>query len=137
MNRPHKTRANVAGMTLVEIMVAMTIFAITLVGILPLSIYTISHNRENNRMMTARNLMANMAEQLKVLPSNAAWRTNDGDNVDIGDNAVGDHNVVEGMYGIRWNVVDNPDNSQDIRIFVNWQNGTRGQQTVSSTLTLL
>ncbi|MRR09008.1 prepilin-type N-terminal cleavage/methylation domain-containing protein [bacterium] len=137
MNRPNKPRSGVAGMTLVEIMVAMTIFAITLVGILPLSIYMISHNRENNRIMTARNLMTNMVEQLKVLPGNAAWRTNDGDNADLGDNAVGDHNVVQGMYGIRWNIAVNPDNTQDIRIFVNWQNGTRGQQTVSSSFTLL
>lgn len=137
MYRPNTKLAGAAGMTLVEIMVAMTIFAITLVGILPLSIYMISHNRENNRIMTARNLMANMVEQLKVLPSNAAWRTNDGDNTDIGDNNVGDHNVVQGMYGIRWNIVVNLDNSQDIRIFVNWQDGTRGQQTVSSSFTLL
>lgn len=136
MNRPNK---KAAGMTLVEIMVAMTIFAITLVGILPLSIYMISHNRENNRIMTARNLMSNMVEQLKVLPGNAAWRTNDGDNADLGDNADGggDHNVVQGMYGIRWNIAVNPDNTQDIRIFVNWQNGTRGRQTISSSFTLL
>ncbi|MCU0607488.1 MAG: prepilin-type N-terminal cleavage/methylation domain-containing protein [Candidatus Edwardsbacteria bacterium] len=126
-----------AGVTMIELLVAMTIFAIVLVGILPLSLYTITSNRDNNRMMTARNLMSNMVEQLKVLPSNAAWRANDGDNSDTTDNIGGDHNVVQGMYGIRWNIVNNPDNSQIIHIFINWQNGTRGQQTVSSRFTLL
>jgi len=128
------------GMTLIEIMVAMTVFAIVLVGILPLSIYVIHYNRENNQLMQARNQMANLAEQLKVVPSTNAWRTNDGDNADSLDNAVGDAsiNVISNNwnYVIRWNIWDGPANTQNIRIFVNWQNGTQ-PRTISSTLTLI
>lgn len=124
------------GVTLVELMVALTIFAVVLVGILPLSIYVIGYNQENTQLMSARNVMANMAEQLKVLPPAAAWRTNDGDNADLADNIGGDHNTTSGRYGLRWNIRDNPDNTQDIRIFVNWNAGNR-DRTISSTLTLL
>lgn len=125
-----------SGMTLVEIMVAMTVFAIVLVGILPLSIYVISYNRENTQLMQARNLMANLAEQIKVVPATNAWRTNDGDNLDSIDNAVGDVGFTSGIYAIRWNIWDGPNNTQNFRIFVNWNNGTQ-PRTISSSLTLI
>jgi prepilin-type N-terminal cleavage/methylation domain-containing protein len=125
-----------SGMTLVEIMVAMTVFAIVLAGILPLSIYVISYNRENTRLMQARNLMANLVEQLKSAQPTNAWRTNDADNADSLDNAAGDHSITNGAYTIRWNIWDGPSSTQNFRIFVNWNNG-KVPRTISSSLTLI
>jgi prepilin-type N-terminal cleavage/methylation domain-containing protein len=124
------------GMTLVEIMVAMTIFAIVLTGILPLSIYVITYNRENTRLMQARNLMSNLAEQLKNMPQSNAWRTNDGDNTDLNDNTTGDLSVTNGIYRIRWNIAQPDANTQNIRIFVNWQSGPNWK-SITSSLTLI
>lgn len=139
MNRQSRRIPAVSGVTLVELLVAMTIFAIVLVGIVPLSIYVIDHNRESNRVMKARNIMANTTELLKMLPRNDPWRFDPDGPGDLEDNLNGDHNIVppyEGIFGVRWNIATNPDNSQDIRIFINWLNGTR-QRSISSTFTLL
>jgi len=112
---------NARGMTLIEIMVAMTIFAVVLTGILPLSIFVISYARENTHIMQARNVMANTVEQLRILPANNAWRTDaPNDTSDLNDNTTGDVNVTNGIYTVRWNIANRPDNTQDIRIFVNW-----------------
>ncbi|HTY07963.1 MAG TPA: hypothetical protein VMF29_02240, partial [Candidatus Edwardsbacteria bacterium] len=95
--------------------------------------------RENTRTLQARNLMTNMVEQLHTLPTSATWRTNpDSTANDLDDNTTGDYNITNGLYGIRWNIVgDVVNNTQDIKIFINWTTTGGRQKSISSQFTLI
>ena len=141
MNLPtaNSTAPGRAGMTLVEIIVAMTVFAIVMAGILPLSIFVIGYARENTRTMQARNLMSNMAEQLHSLPPTATWRADpDSGTADLDDNTVtADYSITNGSYGIRWNINTTSSTIQDVKIFINWTGPGNHQKSISSQFTLI
>jgi len=121
-------------MSLIELMVAMTIFALVLVGIVPMMMLVIGYNREAKRVVTARNVLSNFSETLKSLPLSSGLRQDDGDSTDLADNTNPDQTMTDTLhqFNINWNIRQASPSHQDIRIFVNWQD-RRGQNRFVST----
>jgi len=121
-------------------MVALTIFALVLVGIGPIMMLTIGYNRDAKRMISARSVINNLSETLKTMTMADPWRQDDGDPNDLNNNPLtpaeppADHTMfdTEHQFTINWNIRQTSPNQQDIRIFVNWQD-RRGQNRFLST----
>ncbi len=127
------------GMSLIELVVAMTIFALVLVGIVPLMVLAIGHNREAKRTVEVRNSLTNFSETLKTLPMSHAFRQDDGDTNDLADNLNPDHTVTDSTRQLvyNWNISMVSAFQQDVRIFVNWQDRRGLRRTMSTDITLI
>ncbi len=125
------------GMSLIELMVAMTVFALVLVGIVPVMLLTIGYNREAKRAIEARNVLNNFTETLKSLPMSHVFRQDDGDADDLADNVDPDHSQVQDRFTVNWNIRQVNLFQQDVRIFVNWQDRRGQQRTISTDITIV
>lgn len=71
MNRS-KPRSDAPGMSLIEIMVAMTIFGIVLMGVVPMMMNLIAFNRESRKLVEAREVLTNFVElTVKTRPASS------------------------------------------------------------------
>ena len=126
------------GMSLIELIVAMTIFALVMVGIVPVMALTIGYNREAKRTIEARNALNNFTETIKSMPMSHVFRQDDGDPNDLADNANPDHSIVDNnRFTINWNIRQVNVFQQDVRIFVNWQDRRGQQKTLSTDITII
>lgn len=133
------------GMSLIELMVAITIFALVLVGIVPIMMLAIGYNREAKRMINARTVMNNLSETLKTMRLSDPWRQDDGDPNDLGNNPLvpadppADHSIVDpvNQFTINWNIRQTTPTQQDIRIFVNWQDRRGANRFLSTDITVV
>ena len=66
-----RPRASSRGLTMVELLVAMTIFALILVGIVPMMMSAISYNRKARRTMEIRTILNAYTEILKTMPADS------------------------------------------------------------------
>lgn len=127
------------GMSLIELIVAMTIFALVLVGIVPLMVLAIGHNREAKRTVQARTSLTNFSETLKTLPMSHAFRQDDGDSNDLADNLNPDHTITDStsQFVYNWNIRMVSAFQQDVRIFINWQDRRGLRRTMSTDIALI
>jgi prepilin-type N-terminal cleavage/methylation domain-containing protein len=134
------------GFSLIELVVALSILTIGLLGVIPLAIATIKLNNVQNQMLNAKYLAERYSERFKSLSFNAPDLANDGDNNDLADTLNPDHREVQTLdniqYTIMWNVADNADGTKTIRIIVRWYDARSRRQksyfveTVRSTYEL-
>lgn len=129
-----KKNSGQGGMSLLELMVALTIFALVLVGVVPVMVLAIGYNREARRSIEARNVLSSHSEYLKTLPMSDASRLDDGDPNDLPDNINPDHTFTDTVrqFVVNWNIRTVNTFQQDVRIFVNWQD-RRGMRRAMST----
>lgn len=128
------------GMSLIELMVALTIFAVVLVGIVPMMVLAIGHNRDAKRTVQVRNALANFSETIKTLPMSHAFRQDDGDPDDLTFNNnpnPPDHSVAQDPFVINWNIRQVNAFHQDVRIFINWQDRRGLPRNMSTDITLI
>lgn len=127
------------GISLLELIVAMTIFALVLVGIVPMMMLVIGYNREAQRTINARNTMSNFSETIKNLPRSHPFRQDDGDSNDLADNTNPDQSTVDSLnqFLINWNIRDVNASQQDMRIFVNWQDRRGRNRFLSTDITVV
>jgi prepilin-type N-terminal cleavage/methylation domain-containing protein len=127
------------GMSLLELMVAMTIFALVLVGIVPMMMLVIGYNREAQRTITARNALSNFSETIKTLPRSHPFRQDDGDSNDLADNTNPDQTMTDTLHQflVNWNIRDVNASQQDMRIFVNWQDRRGLNRFLSTDITVI
>jgi len=120
------------GFSLIELLVALSILTIGLLGVIPLAIATIRLNSLQNQMLNAKYLAERHSERLKSLSFDAPELTNDGDNNDLGDILNPDHSEVQTLdniqYNIMWNIADNPDGTKTVRTIVRWFDARSGRQ---------
>jgi len=134
------------GFSLIELVVALSILTIGLLGVIPLAIATIKLNNVQNQMLNAKYLAERYSERFKSLSFDAPDLANDGDNNDLADTLNPDHREVQTLdniqYTIMWNVADNADGTKTIRTIVRWYDARSRRQksyfveTVRSTYEL-
>ena len=91
------TEACSSGFTLIEVLVALAIFAIGILALTSLQAVYIGGNSSARMQTKATTLAAQTLERLKILPF-------EHDDLDSGGNP---HQKVVGAYRIEWNVTDN------------------------------
>ncbi len=120
------------GYTLIEVLVALTILTIGLMGVIPLAIATIRLNNLQNQMLNARFLAERHSEALKGVSFDAPELANDGDNNDLDDVDNPDHSVVDTLDNIAfttmWNIAENADGTRTIRTIIRWLDARTGIQ---------
>ena len=120
------------GFSLIELVVALSILTIGLLGVIPLAIATIKLNNVQNQMLNAKYLAERYSERFKSLSFDAPDLANDGDNNDLADTLNPDHREVQTLdniqYTIMWNVADNTDGTKTIRIIVQWYDARSRRQ---------
>jgi len=120
------------GFSLIELVVALSILTIGLLGVIPLAIATIKLNNVQNQMLNAKYLAERYSERFKSLSFDAPDLANDGDNNDLADTLNPDHREVQTLdniqYTIMWNVADNTDGTKTIRIIVQWYDARNRRQ---------
>jgi len=120
------------GFSLIELVVALSILTIGLLGVIPLAIATIKLNNVQNQMLNAKYLAERYSERFKSLSFDAPDLANDGDNNDLADTLNPDHREVKTLdniqYTIMWNVANNADGTKRIRIIVRWYDARSRRQ---------
>lgn len=127
-------RSNRTGFSLLELLVALSILAIGLLGVIPLAIATIRLNAFQNQMLNAKYLAERQAEYLRSISFTHPDLANDGDNNDLDNTSSPDHNKIMTMdginYNVMWNVVDDSSGTKTINIIVQWVLPRTGQRKV-------
>lgn len=117
------------GFSLIEILIAITVFAIGILALGKMQITSIKGNSFGNELTRAITLTQNKAEELTGLPYDDPLTkdTNDNgigglDDTQSGNNVIADGNQVNGRYNISWNIAnDYPiNNTKTIRVIVTW-----------------
>lgn len=129
MYTEHYEQANMSdrenGFTLIEVMIAMAIFAVGILAVAGMQLSAIKGNTSSGKMTRAAIIAQTQMEQLAALKYDDAL------------NAVGSHayagNPIEGQYNVSWTVTgDSPiQHTKTIDVTVTWQGGQR-QVTLTS-----
>jgi type IV pilus modification protein PilV len=118
--------SNEKGFSLIEILIAITVFAIGILAVGKMQITAIKGNSFANDLTTATTLAQDRMEKLiclsyiddDLLDTNG----NDDTGLDADANATADHKYVDGRYNIFWNIAtDYPiSNTKEIRVIIRW-----------------
>lgn len=105
------------GFTLIEVLVAITIFSIGILGVAQLQLSSVSGNATSRMQTEATIFISDRIEQLMAAQYNDA----------VLDPANNPQTDVQDEYTITWNVTDNTPaiNTKTIRVVVDWN--TRGK----------
>ncbi|NIO17367.1 MAG: prepilin-type N-terminal cleavage/methylation domain-containing protein [Deltaproteobacteria bacterium] len=118
---------NSAGFTLLEVLIALVILVVGLLGALLLQTTAIQGNAFSRELQTGVVLAEDLLEQVRVLEyddplisSNVA--DNPHENVELAGvaNPIDEQGASGGIYVRRWTVVDTKPNSKTISATVNW-----------------
>ena len=126
----HRIAADDSGMTIVEVVIAIAIFAIGMLAVGAMhntSLRSASTTRENTE---ASAWTAYHLEQLLQQDYMAADDLKDTDDdgvagLDDDTSATADHTVTEGQYTLYWNVAEDfpVDNTKTVNVVVTWTDG--------------
>ncbi len=124
-------KLNKKGFSLIELLVALSILAIGLLGIIPLAITTIRLNTYQNQMLNAKYLAERQAEFLRSISIDSPDLANDNDNNDLDNTINPDHIITRTMdgitYRIMWNVAEDSSGFRMVNIIVQWNVPRTGQ----------
>ena len=145
---------NQKGFTLLEVLVALTIFAIGVLATATMQLTSIKGNSIARGQTEATTLAQSKIGELLILPYSAAALVdadddsvakdtnndgvaNDGKNFGLDDNtpATADHSESSGRYTILWNIAeDEPfDDAKKISVWVTWQSKGATHQVCLNT----
>ena len=97
----NKKQTNAPGFTLIEVLIAMAIFAIGILAVTSMQIRSINQNASARIQTEATTLAVDWMEQLLSLPYEDAWL----------DEAASPLEAVEGSYTIQWTIDEDPSNA--------------------------
>ena len=117
---------NEKGFSLIEILIAITIFAIGILAVGKMQIKAIQGNSFANDLTEATTLAQNRMEELIGFsytdPLLDDTNGNGNAGIDSANATTADHNAVDGRYNIFWNIA--PDhyisNTKGIKIIITW-----------------
>ena len=134
-------KSNQKGFSLIEILIAITVFAIGILAVGKMQITAIKGNSFANDLTKATTLAQDRMEKLiGLFYTDPLNNDNDGDGtnqdsdkdgddddggnfgLDHADAATADNSAVDGSYSIFWNIATNHpiDNTKTIRVIVKW-----------------
>jgi type IV pilus modification protein PilV len=128
-------KSNESGFSLIEVLIAITVFTIGILAVGKMQITAIKGNSFANDLTEATTLAQDRMEELIGLPYTDPLNDDTNGNQDNGlddTNATADHsdpnNPVDDRYNIFWNIATNYpiNNTKTIRININWTD--RGAQ---------
>jgi type IV pilus assembly protein PilV len=124
-------KSNEKGFSLIEILIAITVFAIGILAVNMMQVTAIKGNSFANDLTKASTLAQDRMEKLIGLSYTDTLNNDTNGNGKTGlddTNATADHNDVDGMYNIFWNIAENCpiDNTKKIRVIVTWKD--KGEQ---------
>lgn len=121
------------GFTLLELLVAITILIVGILGISQMVAQGMTYNVEMRQLLTARHLMDRRMENFEILRKADPWLVDpegDPNNLDYDDVITPDHQDFQMVDAIRydhkWNVVhgrrgmDLDDRFRTLRLFIEW-----------------
>ena len=146
-----KTRYKQSGFTFIEVMIAMLVLSVALLGIASISSKVIQGNSFSEHFTTGTVLAQDKLEELTNLDftDSSLDDTNAGNNSTTGllgtsvtdyqetqVDANGNAGVTGGVYTRTWNIWDrtdltNPASRKDIAVIVTWQDATGSTRTVT------
>ena len=100
---------NNRGFTLIEILMALAIFSIGILGVASMQILSVNYNGYARRTTEATTMVVELIERTMTLPYDA-------NDLDPANNP---HQVAAGIYTVTWNVTDNVDN-KTINMTISW-----------------
>ena len=102
---------NNKGFTLIEILIALAIFSIGILGVASMQIYSINYNTNARKLTEATTLGVNTMETLMILPLTDSRLTNLNPQV-----------ITDGPYTVTWTITPDPDiqNYLTINMTVTW-----------------
>ncbi|MDY6854101.1 MAG: prepilin-type N-terminal cleavage/methylation domain-containing protein [Thermodesulfobacteriota bacterium] len=111
------------GFTLLEVLIALAIFSISLLGLASLSVYTVKGNASSKRISSATVLAESQVEAFQNMAFNNA-NLNPGTRSDP-NNPVDEDGNSGGMYTRTWTVTDNTPFSgiKKVAVTVSWDSG--------------
>ncbi|MBU3948233.1 MAG: prepilin-type N-terminal cleavage/methylation domain-containing protein [Proteobacteria bacterium] len=128
------------GFTLIEVLIAVSIFAIGLLAIAALQISTAHGNRVGDQLTKATMLAQMQVETLKNAGFNSAILKGDGANALVAtanyvdpNNPIDENGVNGGRFTRTWTITNNTAFSRLVTVNVAWDGG--GRNVVMSTLT--
>ncbi|MDP3286269.1 MAG: prepilin-type N-terminal cleavage/methylation domain-containing protein [Desulfobacterales bacterium] len=104
-----KRKSDDRGFSLIEVMIALAIFSIGILGVASMQILSINYNSHARQTTEGTSLGVERMERLMTLLYADA---------DL-DPATNPHTVTSGIYNITWNVTDNTDNKA-INMTISW-----------------
>jgi len=136
-------KSNQKGFSLIEILIAITVFAIGILAVGKMQIAAIKGNSFANDLTKATTLAQDRMEELIGFPYDDTdlddTDTDDKAGLDDNTTATADHNdsnnPVDGRYNIFWNIAtDHPiNNTKEIRVIVRWTDrGTQKRVSITS-----
>lgn len=136
-----------SGFTLIEVMLALVIFAVGLLAVAYMQISAIRGNDTAFEFSKALTLAQSKIDKLTALPYDDTMLDDadgDGTNQDSDDDGLDDNTTatadgsetIDSKYSLFWNVaVDEPvNNAKKIRIIVQWQDGSTQRQAELDTV---
>lgn len=109
---------NNAGFTLVEVVIAISILAVGLLGVAAMQTYSIQVNSAAGRMSTRINWAQDKMEELKAMPFSDPWLEAAGNPPGV-DSAGNTHEqTTSDGYTVRWDIADNTPTPNTKRIVV-------------------
>jgi len=100
---------NNKGFTLIEILMALAVFSIGILGVASMQILSVNYNGYARRTTEATTIVTELIERTMTLPYDA-------NDLDPANNP---RQVTAGIYTVTWNVTDNVDN-KTINMTVSW-----------------
>jgi len=98
------------GFSLIEVMIALAIFSIGILGVASMQILSVNYNSHARRTTEGTSWGVERMERLMTLPY---------DDADLDPVNNNPHTDTRGIYNITWNVTDNTDN-KIINMTVSW-----------------
>ena len=122
------------GFTLLEVLVAITILAIGLLGVASMQLSAISGNRLGNELTVAAFLAQAQIEACKSADLNSAILDTSIDHSDPG-NPIDETGEKGGIFVRTWNVAENTTFSRTVTVTVSWPPGILAHSVVLNTTT--
>jgi type IV pilus assembly protein PilV len=125
---------NEKGFSLIEILIAVTVFAIGILAVGKMQMTAINANFFASGITEATTLAQDKMEGLICLsyadPLLDDTNGNGHAGIDSANATTADHNVIDGRYSIFWNIAPDHyiDNTKEIRIIVTWSDKEAGKK---------